>query len=1008
MKFAVRGTISSGVDALDYAITDLRILNNGNQATVFATSGPNGGLSTYSLTGTGTASFVDHALFNPNWQAGISDQIAIIADGGGGLSVVIGMTDSVSLGAISVSSAGDLGAVSTITGLDASTIRPAMIAVTGQGDLLIARAPEAGDGFSLHQIAGAALTDPQVLSDSDTAHLSAVSAFADATVDGTNLLFAASGSEHGVTSFRASDAGFAFADASGPEQGVGIMSPTAMQTIAVGGTTYLLVASAMESNGALSVFEVDSAGMLTARDHVIDTRDTRFGGVQDIAVAQASGMTFVVAGGGDDGLSLFTLLPGGRLQHLDSIADTATTGLANISAITATVIGETLRIVAASQGGGELTDLAVDLGGLGIQRTADPAGEVFAGTGGADILIGGNGIDRLDGGDGDDIIVDGPGRDRLTGGAGRDTFVLVSDGEQDVILDFNPAFDRLDLSSWPMFHDPESLVVTSNNSGAEVIWRDEILTLRGPDLTPLSPDAVRAAVIEGVNRPMMDLSAFQLQEAPEPEPGGEGDQGDTEDPGEPDTPQDPGPGDEGDGSDGDPGPDQPDVGDPDAPPEPDPEEPEDPEDELYLVAPDENEVRGSEQDDRLSGTNGKDVIFGEAGGDVIFAGKGSDRAFGGPGADKIRGQKGPDFLYGEDGDDRIWGQAGLDYLYGGAGDDRLWGGGKDDWLHGGTGDDRLYGGGGHDHLYGDEGHDQLWGHKGNDHLHGGDGDDHLDGGDGDDWLYGGPGQDSLHGGDGDDQLYGDAGDDELSGDGGNDLLYGGDGEDRIYGGNGNDRAYGGAGNDSLHGGDGDDELYGEAGDDALAGDNGNDRLEGGDGDDRLWGGNGHDWLYGGAGNDSLYGGRGRDQLYGEDGHDQLWGEGGHDSLYGGDGDDDLWGGNGKDQLFGGAGNDRLFGGNGRDLLEGGDGDDELNGGRGRDELFGGAGADVFVFERKNGRDTLYDFNPAEDVLRFEGLTEEDVSLQTRTDHLFLNWNGGSAKLLGLEQGDFDLSMIDFV
>lgn len=55
--------------------------------------------------------------------------------------------------------------------------------------------------------------------------------------------------------------------------------------------------------------------------------------------------------------------------------------------------------------------------------------------------------DTLTGGDGDDTINGGPGNDTLRGGAGADIFRLRAGEGQDLILDFNPAQDRLDLGS---------------------------------------------------------------------------------------------------------------------------------------------------------------------------------------------------------------------------------------------------------------------------------------------------------------------------------------------------------------------------------------------------------------------------------------------------------------------------------------------------------------------------------------------------------------------------------
>ena len=89
---------------------------------------------------------------------------------------------------------------------------------------------------------------------------------------------------------------------------------------------------------------------------------------------------------------------------------------------------------------------------------------------------------------------------------------------------------------------------------------------------------------------------------------------------------------------------------------------------------------------------------------------------------------------------------------------------------------------------------------------------------------------------------------------------------------------------------------------------------------------------------------GADELLAAAGGSVLIGRAGADILLGGTGDDGLAGGDHEDRLEGGAGNDRLLGGHDRDLLTGGE------------------GADRFVFGPGDGRDTIIDFAPGEDVL----------------------------------------------
>ena len=66
---------------------------------------------------------------------------------------------------------------------------------------------------------------------------------------------------------------------------------------------------------------------------------------------------------------------------------------------------------------------------------------------GNDWLDGGAGKDLLDGGAGDDVLNGGAGQDRLTGGRGADTFVFTDISAADVLTDFDPLADMLDVSA---------------------------------------------------------------------------------------------------------------------------------------------------------------------------------------------------------------------------------------------------------------------------------------------------------------------------------------------------------------------------------------------------------------------------------------------------------------------------------------------------------------------------------------------------------------------------------
>ena len=137
----------------------------------------------------------------------------------------------------------------------------------------------------------------------------------------------------------------------------------------------------------------------------------------------------------------------------------------------------------------------------------------------------------------------------------------------------------------------------------------------------------------------------------------------------------------------------------------------------------------------------------------------------------------------------------------------------------------------------------------------------------------------------------------------------------------------------------------------------------GDGTDRYEGAlsNHASMVNGEAGDDHLFGGRGSDALSGGAGADNLHGDGGGDTLDGGDGADRLYGDDGNDILYGGAGNDVLEGGAGDDVLIANAGNDSIRGGTGTDWLYvpGGSGeyrllanGDDFILKGRDGSDRL--------------------------------------------------------
>ncbi|MGR3484433.1 MAG: calcium-binding protein [Paracoccaceae bacterium] len=1054
MQLVLRQGAGSGQSLYDQGIRDLVVLSQPGGVAIYAASGPDGGLSGYRIDGSGALVHVDLGAVTrgpgADWALGLT-----LADDGTGPRVLVGGHGDGRVTAFGAATSGAIGPAADLSGIPSSGGAQGALAALGD---LIFTADTRGAGLRAQDLAGSVLSPRAVAGPADAPFAQGIVDMATVAVGGRDFVVtaaqgpAAGGgtlSDRGVTAWQMGATALTPRDGFGPEHGIGVMVPMAVAATAAYADAYVLTASAQGASGAITVARLSAAGQLTVTDHVMDTRDTRFGGTSDVTTLAVDGRVLVLAGGGaDDGLALFALTPGGRLIHLDSLVGDAARPLSGVTAVGLAERSGTLHAVAASVGGQGLDHATLTLPDFGDTRAVSGT---RTGTARDDLLEGGAGNDSIGGGGGDDILIDGAGRDTLRGGAGDDLFVLTGDETFDRIEDFDAAADRLDLSGWSFLYDPAALQFTAISGGWRIDHRRERLDVLTDG--PASADAIRAAVVAAPDRLVPIPSSDRTGTA-----GADFLQGrwavDTLS-----------------GADGD------------------------------------DRIRGYEGDDLLYGGAGDDSLDGGAGADRLWGGAGADLLRGGTEGDRLEGGAGDDTLRGDAGDDLLIPGSGDDVVEGAGGADRallpfgqtevtltrgLSGGrievvgpeGADTFesvetfeFTDGTlteaevarlpGAFVLQGGPGADTLSGAGGADTLTGLGGDDRLSGGDGADVLFGGEGAEWLHGGAGSDVLRGGAGDDRLYGDAGDDRLSAGAGDDTVYGGTGTDTAV----LDAPFAdvaglrpASGGVELRGAFGTDlfvgvetfefadrtmtlaqvlaqepglQLSGGTGADTLVGGAGGDRILGRDGADRLLGLAGDDDLRGGSGNDVLFGGDGWDALRGEGGDDSIFGGAGHDTALVGDRVDDarvtvsgprvtIASAEGRDvfvdvevfqftdggfsltelsaRISGGGGGggvgapgitvrgggspDRLAGTAGPDRLFGNAGNDVLNGLGGNDRIVGGRGADII--SGGPGNDIIY-LGPG--GLRARGDGGNDV-LHGEAVRDFLFGGTGNDKLIG--------------
>ncbi|WP_198376067.1 right-handed parallel beta-helix repeat-containing protein [Neoroseomonas rubea] len=117
-------------------------------------------------------------------------------------------------------------------------------------------------------------------------------------------------------------------------------------------------------------------------------------------------------------------------------------------------------------------------------------GDLIAGAAGHDRLFGEAGEDWLSGGDGADLLHGGAGNDQLRGGAGADTFVATPGGGADLVLDFTPGEDRIDLRAFRLPDMAALLVLAGPEATLLDLGGGDMIVLLGLTAAVLGPGDV--------------------------------------------------------------------------------------------------------------------------------------------------------------------------------------------------------------------------------------------------------------------------------------------------------------------------------------------------------------------------------------------------------------------------------------------------------------------------------------------------------------------------------------
>jgi Ca2+-binding RTX toxin-like protein len=689
--------LRAGPERIGSAFSDLLVAETGHGgAALYATSARYGGMGVWELRAGATAQLVDAVAYPETTTLGASGQLTLSADGS---TLAYGVFAG-HLEGYARHLDGKLADAVSLAGLGLGTDRTVALhwASLAGGEAVYAAGSQ---GLALFRVIDGGTRLEQVTSGQTGAGappLASTVALTEMTVGGTRLLLAADSALEEVRVYRI-DTGMGaltLTDTAGAADGLGISDPKALATLAAHGQNWAILGA--NGTGSISVLRVDANGQLEAVDHVLDTRDTRFGMLQDLVAFTIGTQAFVLAAGADGGASLFALPHDGRLVHLETLEHTLQRPLPDVAALAVGGLADDLSIFAAGDGGLVQIDLPAETVGMAQQAPAGPA-RIAGGPGGDLLSAAGPGADTLVGWGGNDILVSGPGGGVMEGGEGADVFVFRPAEAPTRITDFTPGEDRLDLKALPMLRSDLQIEFQSRWDGALLRYRGQEITVRSAEGTPLSRQDLFARGVGEIDRVLV-LGGLRSADGGTGSGSGGGTQG-----GNGGGTQGGNGGGTSSGSSG-------------------------------------GGTQGGNGGGTSSGSSGNgspDAAGGSASsgnggntspGDMIRGGDQADAFSGGPRADTLDGGGGADQLWAGDGTDTVFGGPGNDALGGGGGADEVWAGDGNDTVFGGPGDDALGGGGGADGVRGGAGDDTLWGGNGRDTLQGNEGNDRLSGGGG--------------------------------------------------------------------------------------------------------------------------------------------------------------------------------------------------------------------------------------------------------------------------------------
>ena len=469
-------------------ISAFQLVPVGDEFRLYAGSGAYGGVIGFNLSAGLAATHIGDWSINGGGNAFRLSDLALVDQDGGQIGLIASELGSNHLERYDFNASGNLTSLvaPNYSGSVPSTTTQ-LVSFTSAGIQYVATGGGAGGsaGLDIYEVQGSTFVHRDTVLDHIKVTVGDIADLITVNQNDITYLVAGSAEDGGISTFSIDPNGHVhLIDAIGAKEGLWLSGLDTLTSTEAGGVSYIIVGATNSSS--LSVVRINQMGVLFVTDHITDNLNTRFANVDAIDSFSVNGRGFVIAGGSDDGLSLFEIMPDGHLIAHSSIENRAGWNLENITTIQSVVTAEEVQVFASGGSTPGIMQFAIPTSALSSPLTGDRGNNSLHGAGQADLVSGGVGDDALYGHAGDDILFGGAGRDALIGGTGADIFVFDESLEQDQIWDFELGIDRIDLSRWGMIYSPSSLTISSHSNGATLYFGDHSLRIWTEDNSALT------------------------------------------------------------------------------------------------------------------------------------------------------------------------------------------------------------------------------------------------------------------------------------------------------------------------------------------------------------------------------------------------------------------------------------------------------------------------------------------------------------------------------------------